>query len=208
MRAELGWDPMVTVADLDVVSSNGYVTLSGTAASAGSKYAAEGAAYRMFGVRDVTNDIVVDLAAITLRSDGAVQADVCSAIALDSRVPLDRVGVAADRGIVTLTGSVDYYYQREAAEHDAIGVAGVKDVANLIAVTPLGMLADDVADRIAQAFERNAELTDDEVSVTIEGATVTLGGTVRTWSEYGEAEAAAWRAPGVGEVVNNLLVTD
>ncbi|MDB5077893.1 MAG: hypothetical protein JWO42_4072 [Chloroflexi bacterium] len=123
-------------------------------------------------------------------------------------MPLDRAGVAADRGIVTLTGSVDYNFQREAVEHDAIRLAGVREVANLIAVSSFEMLASDAADRIALAFERNAELADDEVSVTIEGATVTLGGTVRTWSEYGEAEAAAWRAPGVGEVVNNLLVTD
>ncbi len=205
--AELAWDPAVTVADLDVVTSNGYVTLSGTAATYSSKYAAEDAAYRVFGVRDVTNDVVVDPVALALRTDGAIQADVRSAIALDGRVPLDRVSVAVDRGIVTLTGSLDYYYQRAAAEDDAIQIAGVKDVANLIAVTSPGMIAVDVADRIAQAFARNAELADDDVSVTVDGTRVTLGGAVRTWSEYGEAEAAAWRAPGVGQVVNNIVVT-
>src|SRR5260370_27127118 len=87
--AELAWDPAVTVADLDVVTSNGYVTLAGTTATYSSKDAAEDAAYRVFGVRDVTNDIVVDPAALGIRTDAAIQADVSSVITLDTRVPLD-----------------------------------------------------------------------------------------------------------------------
>jgi osmotically-inducible protein OsmY len=205
--AELSWDPSVAVTNLDVITSNGYATLSGTADTYGSKYAAEDAAYRVFGVRDVTNDIVVDPVALAGRTDDAIQADVRAAIALDSRVPVDRLSVAVNGGIVTMTGSLDYYYQREAAEDDAVQIAGVKEVDDLIALTSPGMMAVDVADRITQAFARNAELADDDVNVTLDGATVTLGGTVRTWSEYDEAEAAAWRAPGVGEVVNNILVT-
>jgi osmotically-inducible protein OsmY len=205
--AELSWDPSVAVTDLDVITSNGYVTLSGTADTYGSKYAAEDAAYRVFGVRDVTNDVVVDPVALAGRTDDAIQADVRAAIALDSRVPVDRLSVAVNGGIVTMTGNLDYYYQREAAEDDAIQVAGVKEVDDLIALTSPGMMAVDVADRITQAFARNAELADDDVTVALDGATVMLGGTVRTWSEYDEAEAAAWRAPGVGTVVNNILVT-
>src|SRR5260370_25068301 len=172
--AELVWDPAVTVADLDVVMSHGYVTLSGTAATYSSKYAAEDAAYRVYGVRDVTNDIMVDPVALALRTDGAIQADVRSAIALDTRVPLDRVSVAVDSGIVTLTGNLDYFYQREAAEDDAIQIAGVKDVANLIAVTSPDMIAVDVSDRITQAFARNAELADDIVTGTGNGNQATL----------------------------------
>jgi osmotically-inducible protein OsmY len=205
--AELAWDPAVTVADLDVVTSNGYVTLSGTAATYSSKDAAEDAAYRVYGVRDVTNDIVLDPAALGIRTDAAIQADVSSVITLDTRVPLDRIGIAVDSGIVMLTGNLDYYYQREAAEDDAIQIAGVLGVSDLVTVTPPEMIAVDVADSIAQAFARNAELADDNVSVTVAGSTVTLGGTVTTWSEYDEAEDAAWRAPGVGQVVNNIIVT-
>ena len=205
--AELAWDPAVTVTDLDVVTSNGYVTLAGTAATYSSKDAAEGAAYRVFGVRDVTNDIVVDPAALGIRTDAAIQADVLSSITLDATVPLDRVSVSVANGFVTLTGNLDYYYQREAAEDDAAQIAGVVGITDLITVTPPDTIAVDVADSIAQAFARNAELADDNVSVTVAGSTVTLSGTVSTWSEYDEAEAAAWRAPGVGEVVNNILVT-
>jgi osmotically-inducible protein OsmY len=74
-------------------------------------------------------------------------------------------------------------------------------------VSPPLVIAANVADNIASAFARNAELADDNVTVTVDDSTVTLGGTVTNWSEYDAAEDAAWRAPGVSAVVNNILVT-
>jgi osmotically-inducible protein OsmY len=205
--AELTWDPAVTVADLDITTSDGYVTLSGTTATYSSKDAAEDAAYRVLGVRGVTNNIIVDPTALGIRADADIAADVRTMLALDTLVPLDRLGVSVANGIVTLTGNLDYYYQREAAEDDAGEIAGVLGINDLITVTPPVAIAVDVADNIAQAFARNAELADDNVTVTVDGGTVTLGGTVTSWSEFDEAEDAAWRAPGVNAVVNNILVT-
>ena len=205
--AEMTWDPAVTIADLGIATAEGYVTLAGTAATYSSKDAAEAAASRVLGVRGVTNNIMVDPAALGIRADADIAADVRTALDLDSLVPLDRLDVSVYDGVVTLTGNLDYYYQRAAAEADAGQIAGVLDINDLITVTPPATIAVDVANRITQAFARNAELADDNVSVMVDGNTVTLGGTVRTWSEYGEAEGAAWRAPGVGEVINNILVT-
>jgi osmotically-inducible protein OsmY len=205
--AELTWDPAVTVADLAITTSDGYVTLSGTTATYSSKDAAEDGAYRVLGVRGVTNNIAVDPAALGIRADADIATDVRTMLDLDTLVPLDRLGVAVSNGIVTLTGNLDYFYQREAAEDDAGQIAGVLGINDLITVAPPAAMAVDVADSIANAFARNAELADDNVSVTVDGSTVTLGGTVTTWSEYDEAASAAWRAPGVGEVVNNILVT-
>ena len=205
--AELTWDPAVAIADLEITTSDGYVTLSGTTATYSSKDAAEDATYRVRGVRGVTNNIVVDTALLGSRSDADIAADVRTMLNLDTLVPLDRLGVSVAGGIVTLSGTLDYYYQRDAAEDDAGQIAGVIAVNDLITVTPAAPIAVDVADSIAQAFARNAELADDNVSVLVDGNTVTLGGTVSTWSEYDEAADAAWRAPGVSEVVNNILVT-
>ena len=205
--AELAWDPAVTVVDLDVVTKDGCVTLSGTTVTYSSKFAATAAAGRVFWVRNVTNDIVVDPAVFGIRTDAAIHADVRSALTLDTRVPLDRISVVVDHGVVTLTGSLDHHYQRQAAQYDAVLVAGVKDVVNLIDVISPSEMATDVAGHIAQAFARNAELADDDVSVTVAGAKVTLSGAVRTWRERDEAEDAAWRAPGVRRVVNNIVVT-
>lgn len=205
--AELAWDPAVTVADLDVNSSHGHVTLSGTTATYSSRDAAEDAAYRVRGVRKVSNNITVHPDAFGMRTDGDIAADVRSALDLDTDVPLDRITVEVDDGVVTLKGRLDYYYQREAAEDDVAAIAGVIGIANLIEVeSPQGM-EDDISDRIESAFARNAELADDNVLVTVDGSTATLSGTVRTWSEYDEAEDTAWRAPGITDVVNDIEVT-
>lgn len=205
--AELAWDPAVTVADLDVRTSDGHVTLSGTAATYGSKDAAENAAYRVFGVRGVTNNIIVDPSAFGMRADADIRADVMKALDLDAAVPLDRISVHVNNGVVTLEGTLDYYYQRQAAEDDAAQIAGVTGIVNLIAVKFPEAMEDDISARIASAFARSAELSDDHMVVSVDGSTATLSGEVRTWSEYEEAEDAAWRAPGITDVVNHIEVT-
>jgi osmotically-inducible protein OsmY len=204
--AELAWDPKVMVADLDVGVQDGNVMLTGTASTYATKYAAADAAYRVFGVNDVDNDILVDPAAFGLRTDTMIAADVRSMLALDLEVPDMRITVSVMDGIVTLGGDVDYFYQRDAAEEDAASIAGVRDVISNIAVLEQPS-ALDVADQITAAFARNGELFDDNVNVTTNGHSVTLSGTVRYWSEYDEAEDVAWRAPGVTSVTNNVVVT-
>ena len=204
--AELAWDPKVTVADLDVRVHDGNVTLLGTAATYATKYAATNAAYRVYSVNDVDNDIVVDPVAFGLRTDEQIAADVRSMLALDLEVPDTRITVSVLDGVVTLGGDVDYFYQRDAAEDDAASILGVRDVISNIAVLEQAS-ALDIDDQITAAFARNGELFDDNISVTANGHSVTLSGTVRYWSEYDEAEDVAWRAPGVTAVTNNVVVT-
>jgi osmotically-inducible protein OsmY len=204
--AEMAWDPKVTVADIGADVKDGYVTLTGVASTFATKYAAADAAFRVYGVKDVDNDISVDPAAFGLRSDAQIAADVRSMLALDLEVPDTRITVSALDGVVTLGGDVDYFYQRDAAEDDAASILGVRDVIDTIAVLEQPS-ALDIGDQIAAAFARNGELFDDNVSVTANGHSVTLSGTVRYWSEYDAAEDVAWRAPGVTSVTNNVVVT-
>jgi osmotically-inducible protein OsmY len=204
--AELAWDPKVTIANLDVRVNHGHVTLTGVAATFATKYAAADAAYRVYGVKDVDNDILVDPAAFGLRTDSQIEADVHGMLTLDLEVPDTRILVSVLDGVVTLGGDVDYYYQRDAAEDDAASIAGVRDVISNIAVLDQSS-APDIADQIAAAFARNGELFDDNISVLTNGHSVTLSGTVRYWSEYDMAEDVAWRAPGVTNVTNNVVVT-
>jgi len=204
--AELAWDPRVTIANLDVAVRDGNVTLTGSAATFATKYAATNAAFRVFGVKEVDNDILVDPAAFGLRTDAQIAADVRSMLTLDLEVPDTRITVSVRDGVVTLGGDVDYYYQRVAAEGDAASIAGVRDVISNIAVLEQPS-APDIDDQIAAAFARNGELFDDNVTVSTTGHSVTLSGTVRYWSEYDMAEDVAWRAPGVTNVINNVVVT-
>lgn len=204
--AEMAWDPKVTVADIGASVKDGFVTLSGVVSTFSTKYAATDAAYRVYGVKDVDNEILVDPAAFGLRTDSQIEADVSSMLALDLEVPNTRILVSVLDGVVTLSGDVDYFYQRDAAEDDAASILGVRDVISNIAVLEQPS-ALDIGDQIEAAFARNGELFDDNVSVMTHGHSVTLSGTVRYWSEYDEAEDIAWRAPGVTSVTNDILVT-
>ena len=203
---ELAFDPAVTVADLTVSTDHGRVKLHGTADTYGTKLEAEDAAYRVSGVTSVDNDIVVNPAALGLRADMAIAADIRSALALDYQVPDDRISVSVIDGFVTLTGNVDWDFQRDAAEDDAAMILGVKGVDDEIFVNQPQASAADISSGIARAFARNAELYDDNIDVTVNGSQVTLAGTVATWSESDMAEDIAWMSPGVTSVTNNIAV--
>jgi osmotically-inducible protein OsmY len=203
--AELAWDPAVTVADLSVSTDNGRVELTGTADTYGTKLEAEEAAYRISGVKLVDNDIVVDPSAFR-RSDADIANDIRTAFDLDYQVPDDRINISVLDGFVTLTGDVDWYYQRDAADDDAAMIQGVTGIDDDLIVKQSQASASDIASGIAAAFARNEELYDDNIDVKADSGHVTLSGTVATWSEYDMAEDVAWMSPGVTELTNDITV--
>ncbi len=204
---ELLWDPAVTIADLGVAVDHGKVTLTGTAATFTTKWEAEDAAYRVQGVNSVTNSVVVDATALGLRRDVDILEDIRTALAIDITVPNGRIAIDVKNGFVTLSGDVDWFYQRENAEEDAGMIRGVTGVDDQILVLQPTVSATDISNDIARAFARNAELFDDNVVVlaTADG-NVTLTGTVETWSERDMAEDIAWRSRGVTNVNDEILV--
>jgi osmotically-inducible protein OsmY len=120
-------------------------------------------------------------------------------------IPNDRISIMVEHGAVTLTGTVDWNYQRMEAEHAVAGLFGVTGVANAIVVRPQ-------ADRrelsllIKSAIERQAACDASHLTVMVLGGAVTLGGSLRTWAEREAAVNAAWSAPGVTSVNNNIRV--
>ncbi len=203
---ELAWDPAVTLADLSVSTDHGRVRLNGTADTFGMKLEAEDAAYRVGGVTSVDNQIFVDPAALDLLRDADIADHIRSAFELDYQVPDERLSVSVIDGIATLTGNVDWSYQRDAAEEDAAMILGVIGLVDEITVNQPQAFAVDISSGIARAFARNAELCDDNIDVTTDGGNVTLSGTVATWSEYDMANDIAWMSPGVTSVTNNVAV--
>jgi len=203
---ELTWDPAVTLADLSVSTDRGRVMLNGTVGTVGTKLEAEVAAYRVGGVTSVDNRIVVDPAALDLRSDADIADDIRCVLELDYKVPDEWLSVRVIDGIATLAGNVDWSYQRDAAEDDAAMILGVRGLVNEITVNQSHASAVDISSEIARAFARNAELYDDNIVVTTDGGNITLSGTVATWSEYDMANDIAWMSPGVTSVTNNIIV--
>jgi len=203
---ELDWDPAVTLADLSVSTDRGRVILNGTTSTFGTKLEAENAAYRVGGVTSVDNRIVVDPAALDLRSDADIADDIRCVLELDYKVPDEWLSVRVIDGIATLAGNADWSYQRDAAEDDAAMILGVRGLFNGITVNQSHTPAVDISSEIARAFARNAELYDDNIVVTTDGGNITLSGTVATWSEYDMANDIAWMSPGVTSVTNNIIV--
>jgi osmotically-inducible protein OsmY len=204
VREELCWDPKVDSAAIAVSASDGEVTLRGTVGRFREKREAQRAAERVYGVTSVRNELEVRIVDEHERQDADLRGAVLQAMALDGLIPRT-VDAKADSGLVTLAGTAAWQYQREEAEFVAGNVPGVVDVDNQIVLTPPPM-AGDVKQAVERAFQRNANLDAEGLSVKTHGNLVTLGGAVSSWDERDAAVAAAWAAPGVAAVEDRIVV--
>jgi len=203
---ELFWDPKVDNEAIAVTVKAGTVTLRGTVGSLREKREAKKAAQRVIGVLDVDNDLKVRLMGDGGRIDADIRGDVLQALMLDSLVPGTVDAKVAD-GYVTLSGSVDWQYQRDEAEFVASNIVGALDVYDEIEINNPQPNAGDVQDSINNAFKRNAALDAEGLHVSTADGIVTVKGTVGSWAERDQAIDAAWSAPGVTAVRDDLTVT-
>ncbi|QHE86123.1 BON domain-containing protein [Hydrogenophaga sp. BPS33] len=203
--AELKWTPDVNEADVGVIVKDGVVTLTGHLPSYAEKHAAERAAQRVNGVKALAVEIDVKLPTSSQRDDGDIAAAAKQALAWNTRVPRDAVHLKVEKGWVTLSGKVEWEYQRRAAYSSARNLTGVVGVSNGITVAPRVTMSS-VEKSIRDALTRQAEREAKGIEVTVNGAQVTLHGKVHSWAEREAAQSAAWSAPGVGSVVNALAI--
>jgi osmotically-inducible protein OsmY len=202
---ELAWDPKVDAAAIAVSADDGSITLRGTVGSFRQKREAKRAAERVYGVKNVDNKLQVRVLDESRKEDDELRGDVLQALMLDSLVP-STIDAAVDSGFVTLSGTAEQQYQRDEAEFVASNVTGVLDVNDEIELTNPRPDAGDVQHAIKDAFKRNAKLDANELSVSTTNGTITLDGSVGSWSEHDEALAAAWAAPGVTDVDDRISV--
>jgi len=202
---ELFWDPKVDNTAIAVSADDGTITLRGTVGSLREKLEAKKAAERVYGVISVDNDLQVRLMNDAKRGDAEVRGDVLQALMLDSLVP-STVDAKVDDGLVTLTGTANWQYQRDEAEFVASNIVGTLDVVDEIDLQYPTPDRSDVKESIKKAFKRNAALDAEDLDISTSNGSVTLQGTVSSWAEHDEAIGAAWAAPGVTSVQDDLTV--
>jgi len=202
---ELDWEPGVRATDIGVSVHEGVVTLSGFVDSYAEKFDAEDAAKRVFGVKGLANDLEVHLPYPAQRPDPEIAAAAVHALETATSIPAGRLQVTVRDGVLILEGEVDWQYQLTAAGNAVRWLSGVRDVRNRITVRPQ-VSAANVKTKIEDALRRSAEVEARRVTVDAADGKVTLRGTVHSWHERNEVEQAAWRAPGVTDVEDLLMV--
>ncbi|MFF0654722.1 BON domain-containing protein [Micromonospora tulbaghiae] len=205
--AELKWDARVQPNEIGVSVKDGVVTLTGWVDSYVKKWAAEQAAYRVRGVKAIANDIEVRLPTSAERTDPDLAAAASRALEWDALVPSQNIHVTVMRGWVTLTGEVEWEYQRRAAERAVRRLSGVRGVSNQISLRP--RMRVDLAEarrRIEEALVRTVDTPGERLTIAIEDDKVVLTGVVRSWREREEAARIAWSTPGVTSVENRIVV--
>jgi osmotically-inducible protein OsmY len=201
----LDWDPAIESGDIGISADEGVVTLRGNVRTYAEKYAAERVTLRVFGVKGVANDLTVHLPTAFERTDTEIAQAAVIALRSNIFLPTGRITVAVSEGWITLKGTVEWQYQKDAAARSVRDLFGVKGVSNIIAVEP-HVKPVDVRDKIEAAFKRSAEVDARRISVNATDGKVILSGNVRSYAERQEAERAAWAAPGVRQVEDRLTI--
>jgi len=206
VMAELKWEPAVHAAQIGVEVKDGVVTLAGEVGSFGEKWNAERAAQRVSGVQALTVELAVKLSEFGKRTDADIARSAETALGWSSSVPVNAVKVLVDAGKLTLSGNVEWQYQRQDAFDSVRYITGVTGVSNQIGIKPL-LSATVVKSDIEAAIKRRAVADAQTIAVDVKGANVTLTGTVHSWAERELATRSAWSSLGVKNVVDKMTIT-
>lgn len=203
---ELEWDPAIVATHVGVAVDKGVVILTGHLHTFAAKHAVEQAVQRVAGVRAFAIELDVQLDPQHQRGDADIAAAIETAFKWHAQIPDDRIQVKVEKGWVTLSGEVDWDYQRHNTELVVRPVTGVVGVLNDITIRQRSA-PEFVARRIREALSRYADEEWRGIEVKVDGSTVTLLGSVNSWAERAAVQAAAWAAPGITRVVNELEIT-
>ncbi|HKT56522.1 MAG TPA: BON domain-containing protein [Microbacterium sp.] len=205
VRDALEWCPEVAVAGIGVSVVDGAVTLSGEVPTYAEAVAATEVALRVRGVRTLVDDLTVAAKDASWPvSEAEIAHEVDHALRSTTIVP-ETVKAAVRKHHVTLTGEVDWEYERAAARQAIQYLRGVHSISNAITLKPRPA-APDTGERVAAALARDAGIDPANVHVVVDGTRVTLTGTVGSWADRRRAGSAAWSSPHVTDVDNRILV--
>ena len=205
VMAELKWEPAVHAAQIGVEVKDGVVTLAGEVGSFGEKWNSERAAQRVNGVQALTVELTVKLSEFGKRTDADIARSAETTLGWTNSLPANAVKVLVEGGWLTLSGDVEWQYQRRDAFDSVRYITGVTGVSNQIGIKP-SLSATVVKSDIEAAIKRRAAADAKTISVDVKGADVTLTGTVHSWAERELATRSAWSSLGVKNVVDKMTL--
>jgi osmotically-inducible protein OsmY len=207
VSAELTWEPSVHAARIGVEVKDGVVTLAGQVDTYAEKWNAERAAQRVAGVKALATELKVQLTGLSKRTDADIAGAVENVLEWSSSLPAGAIKVMVESGWVTLSGNVDWQYQREAAKDSVRYLLGVAGVSDQIAIKP-SVSTTAVKSDIEAALKRTAIADAKKIHVEVQGSDVTLTGTVHNWAERETATNSAWGTPGVRNVHDKMTLVN
>ncbi len=202
--AEINRDLRFQPAEIGVEVDDGIVTLTGTVSSFAKLGIAADIAGNVAGVAGVANKLSVQLPVSMTRDDTTIARAVRDALEWDVNVPDERIQTTVRNGVVTLKGTVDYWHQRYSAEEAVTRLTGVASVNDHIVVAPSARTDQEMFEDIRGALRRRLPIQD--IDVAVERGVVTLMGLVDSFRTVRDAGQIAWRALGVKDVHNKLVV--
>lgn len=202
--AEIERDWRFKPAEIGVEVDHGVVTLSGTVSTYLKVGEAADVATRVPGVKDVANELIVRPPDSIFMDDTKIAQAVRNSLIWDSAVPEDRIDSVVRNGVVTLRGTVDYWYQRRSAVEVVKRITGVLNLNDHIVVTPPERTDLQMFDELKTAIRRRFPL--ERIDATVDHATVTLMGAVPSYYTYRETEDLASSTTGVKHVINKLRI--
>lgn len=204
--AQLAWEPAIHATQIGVEVRDGVVTLAGDVATYTEKWYAERAALRVSGVNALAVELKVKLAGSARRTDSDIGQSARNVLDWTTSVESSAIKVLVEGGWITLSGEVDWQYQKQAATDAVRGLMGVTGVSDQIAIKHKPMASIVKAD-IDAAIRRSAAKDSSEILVEVKGTDVTLTGQVHSWSERDLATDSAWSSPGVRNVIDKMTLS-
>jgi osmotically-inducible protein OsmY len=204
--AELGWESALNAAQIGVEVKDGIVTLLGHVSSFTEKWQAEQAAQRVAGVKGLAVEIEVNLPGMNNRTDADIARSVENTLEWVTYLPKDGVKVMVEKGWVTLSGEVEWDYQRQSAATAVRGLFGVTGLTENIGIKHTAPQSSIKSD-IEAALKRRTNSDRQNVTVAVHEGIVTLSGTVQSLWDRDRTRQLAWNAPGVTHVSDDLRIS-
>jgi osmotically-inducible protein OsmY len=203
----LKWEPFIADCNLTVITNNGIITLTGIVDNYTKKTQAENVIRKITGVKTVINKIDVIINSWEEKKDIKITAEILSVFRWNWNTLNDTIKVKVVNGWVTLSGGLEWNYQKEAAKEAVTNLIGVKGVSNNITIkSQSDTKIDSITLRLA--LQNHLALDSKDIEIEVSDSKITLKGTVDSWYQKELAGRIAWKAIGVINVYNELLIEE